>query len=63
MNNDFIEGMEILINCKRYIENRIDVLDKNIERMNRCGKDTMALQKEVNQMLAVLGSTACYPNC
>lgn len=54
MGNDFIEGMEILINCKRYVENRIDFLDKRIEQMHRYGKETGALQKEVDRLYLVL---------
>ena len=61
MGNDFIEGMQILINCKRYVEDRIDYLDKRIEEMNRCGKDTEALQQEVNRLLRVLGEKSFYP--
>ena len=55
MNNDFIEGMEILINCKRYIENRIDFLQRQMERMDKCGKDSRPLQSEINRMQGVLG--------
>ena len=55
MNNDFIEGMEILINCKRYVENRIEFLQRQIERMDACGKDPRALHSEINRMQSVLG--------
>lgn len=55
MNNDFIEGMEILINCKRYVENRIEFLERQMEKMDECGKDPRALQSEVDRLKSVLG--------
>lgn len=55
MSNDFIEDMEILIKCKQYVEFRLDFLQKRIERMDACGRDTRALQSEVNRLQRVLG--------
>jgi hypothetical protein len=55
MNNDFVQGMEILIKCKQYVEFRLDFLQKQIERMDACGKDPRALQSEVNRLQSVLG--------
>lgn len=55
MSNDFIEGMEILIRCKQYVEFRIQYLEKQMERMDACGKDTRVLQGELNRLYNVLG--------
>lgn len=54
MNNDFIKGMEILIRCKQYVECRIATLQSTIERMDGCGKDPQALQREVDRLQRLL---------
>jgi hypothetical protein len=55
MNNDFIEGMEILIKCKQYVEFKLDLLQRQIERVDACGKEAEALQREVHRLESVLG--------
>lgn len=55
MSNDFIEGMQILINCKCYIEDRIEYLSGVIKKMDACGKDPTTLQNEINKLQSVLG--------
>lgn len=54
MNNDFIKGMEILIRCKHYVECRIETLQSTIEKMDGCGKDPQALQREVDRLQRLL---------
>ena len=55
MDNDFIQGMELLIRCKQYVEHRLDFFQKQMKRMDACGKDPRALQSEVNRLEWVLG--------
>lgn len=55
MTNDFVEGMEVLIRCKQYVEFRVKYLEERMEKMDACGKDTRAVQSEVNRLYNVLG--------
>ena len=61
MNNDFVEGMEIFIRCKRYIEFRLDYLYKRVEQMDACGKDTRGLKLEIARCEYALGYEANLP--
>ena len=55
MNNDFIDGMEILMRCKRYVEFKLDYLSKRVEQMDVCGKDTRGVKLEIARCQYALG--------
>ena len=55
MNNDFIKGMETLIECKKYVEWRLNYLQRRMEQMDSCGKDIVVIQTEIKDLKRVLG--------
>lgn len=61
MNNSFVEDMEILIRCKRYVEFKLDYLSKKVEQMDACGKDTRGLKLEIARCEYALGYEANLP--
>lgn len=54
MDNDFIKGMEILIDCKRYVEKHIDDLMYKVEFVEKHGGDTSLLLKEIDKCKKIL---------
>ena len=50
----FIEEMEILIECKRLVEDMLDEKRFMAERMDRCGKDPSHLKKEIERLQRAL---------
>lgn len=50
----FIEEMEILIECKRLVEDMLGEKQTMAERMDRCGKDPSFLKKEIERMQRAL---------
>ena len=54
MKNDFIEGMEVLINCKQLVEDLVSETESKIERLYRMGRDTSYLEGQRNRYLKVL---------
>ena len=55
MDNDFVQGMELLIRCKQYVENRLRVLYKMVEKRNQFGQDPTGLKNEIARCEYVLG--------
>lgn len=55
MNNDFIEGMEILIRCKQYVEHRLEALYKMAEKRNQFGQDPTGFKNEIARCEYALG--------
>ena len=63
MNNDFISGMQILIDCKKLVEDLIKENEYTLERMNRMGVDpnTMkVVQNRVDKYRKVLNGEGYY---
>lgn len=50
----FIEEMEILIECKRLVEDMLGVRKDMVERMEKCGKDPSFLEEEIERMQRAL---------
>lgn len=50
----FIEEMEILIECKRLVEDMLGVRQDMIARMEKCGKDPSFLEEEIERMQRAL---------
>ena len=55
MKNDFVEGMEILINCKRLVENLVRETEIKIRNANMAGKNSYFLEEEKEKYLSALG--------
>lgn len=55
MKNDFVEGMEILINCKRLVENLVRETEIKIRNVNMAGKNSYFLEEEKERYLRALG--------
>ena len=45
-----IKEMEILIECKRLVENLLREKKFILERLDRCGKDGRVVQAQINRM-------------
>lgn len=62
MNNDFIAGMEILINCKRLVEDLIEERKYMLERAEYKGDDVQirTLQKAIDRFQSVLDGKKYY---
>ena len=57
MNNDFIEGMEILIGCKKLVEDLIDENKYILESLEKRGADPKSInviQNKINRYQDVL---------
>ena len=50
MNNDFITGMQILIDCKKLVEDLIKESELTLERMDRMGVDTNTMKTFQNRI-------------
>lgn len=46
--NDFVKGVEILVDCKRYMERRLLYLQQSAEKMKMNGKDTSSTEREIS---------------
>lgn len=62
MDNDFIAGMEILINCKRLVEDLIEERKYMLERAEYKGDDVQirTLQKAIDRYQSVLDGKKYY---
>lgn len=54
VNNMFIEEMEILIECKRLVEDMLDEKMLKAEYMDKCGKDPSFLESEIERLQMAL---------
>lgn len=54
MRNDFVEGMELLIDCKKLVEDLVKETKRKIELLYINGKDTSYLENELERYLNVL---------
>ena len=54
MRNDFVEGMELLIDCKKLVEDLVKETKRKIELSYINGKDTSYLENELERYLKVL---------
>ena len=52
--NDFVKGVEILVDCKRYMERRLLYLQHSAERMKMDGKDTTWIKREISDIEDIL---------
>ena len=52
--NEFIEDMELLLRCKKYVEGRLKVLYDTMDRFNRHGKDTTWVEQEIAHLERIL---------
>lgn len=50
----FIEEMEILIECKRLVEDMLGEMQTRVEYMEKCGKDPSYLKKDIERMKMAL---------
>lgn len=62
MDNDFITGMEILINCKRLVEDLIEERKYMLEKAEYKGDDVQirTLQKAIDRYQSVLDGNKYY---
>ena len=51
----FIEEMEILIECKRLVEDMLGEKQTMAEYMEKCGKDPGYVEKEIERLQRALG--------
>ena len=51
----FIEEMEILIECKRLVEDLLAEKVARAEYMNKCDKDSGYVEKEIERLRRALG--------
>ncbi len=51
----FIEEMEILIECKRLVEDMLGEKQTMAEYMEKCGKDPSFMQCEIDRLQRALG--------
>lgn len=58
MNSDFMKDMEMLLNCKKYIEKRIKMLEAFLERAPSEDK-AESLKAEIKECKRVLGIVEC----
>ena len=54
MKSDFVIGIEILIDCKRLVEDLVRETERKIERVKMSGKDTSYLEMERERYLKTL---------
>ena len=52
--NDFVKGVEILVDCKRYMERRLLYLQHSAEQMKMDGKDTTWIKREISDIEDIL---------
>ena len=52
--NDFVKGIEILVDCKRYMERRLLYLQHSAEQMKMDGKDTTWIKREISDIEDIL---------
>ena len=52
--NDFVKGVEILVDCKRYVERRLLYLQHSAEQMKMDGKDTTWIKREISDIEDIL---------
>ena len=48
--NDFVKGVEILVDCKRYMERRLLYLQHLAEQMKISGKDISSVKREISEI-------------
>ncbi len=53
--NDFIQGMEMLLECKRYMVRRLSYLRQLLLNLKDAGKDTSSVQREIGEIETILG--------
>ena len=53
----FIEEMEILIECKRLVEDMLGEKQTMAEYMEKCGKDPGYVENEIERLQRALGGT------
>jgi hypothetical protein len=53
--HEFIEDMEILLNCKRYVERRLATMYNVLTRFEAQGRDTDGIIREIESLERVLG--------
>jgi hypothetical protein len=52
----FIEDMELLLRCKKYVEGRLKALYNTMDRFNRHGKDTTWIEEEIAYLERILSN-------
>lgn len=52
----FIEDMELLLRCKKYVECRLKTLYTIMDRFNMNGKDTTWIEQEIEHLERILSN-------
>lgn len=52
----FIEDMELLLRCKKYVECRLKTLYATMDRFNIHGKDTTWIEQEIEHLERILNN-------
>lgn len=53
--NDFVQGMEMLLNCKKYMERRLSYLKQLLINIDNSGRDPSSVQREIGEIETILG--------
>jgi hypothetical protein len=53
--NDFVQGMEMLLNCKKYMERRLSYLKQLLVNIDNSGRDPSSVQREIGEIETILG--------